>query len=128
MLGIGSLCFVSDNSGVSIVKCIQIFGSSKNSVLSLGFEIIAIVKSLRSIKRFQKKMVIGALVYGVLIRLKNNIFRFDGSCVFFFENSIVLIKNRKNKDIVGTRIIGIVFKELRRKFFNKIVTLSSGYI
>lgn len=46
----------------------------------------------------------------------------DGSIIRFDDNACVLIQ--KSGDPIGTRVSGVVAKELRDKGFNKIVALA----
>lgn len=57
-----------------------------------------------------------------MVRTKQPTRRLDGSIIRFDDNACVLIQ--KSGDPIGTRVSGVVAKELRDKGFNKIVALA----
>ena len=60
----------------------------------------------------------------VVVRTKHGARRADGSYVKFDQNAAVIIKDKEDKNPVGTRIFGPVARELREKGFMKIVSLA----
>ena len=60
----------------------------------------------------------------VVVRSKHGARRADGSYVKFDQNAAVIIKDKEDKNPVGTRIFGPVARELREKGFMKIVSLA----
>ena len=60
----------------------------------------------------------------VVVRTKHGARRADGSYVKFDQNAAVIIKDKEDKNPVGTRIFGPVARELRDKGFMKIVSLA----
>jgi large subunit ribosomal protein L14 len=68
----------------------------------------------------------GAVVKGVVVRVKKNTRRKDGSYVRFDRNAVVLIDNENNPR--GTRIFGAVARELREKNFMKIISLAQEVV
>ena len=60
----------------------------------------------------------------VVVRTKKGARRADGSYVKFDQNAAVIIKDKEDKNPVGTRIFGPVARELREKGFMKIVSLA----
>jgi large subunit ribosomal protein L14 len=63
-------------------------------------------------------------VKAVVVRTKHGARRADGSYVKFDQNAAVIIKDKEDKNPVGTRIFGPVARELREKGFMKIVSLA----
>ena len=66
----------------------------------------------------------GDVVRAVVVRTKHGARRSDGSYVKFDQNAAVIIKDKEDKNPVGTRIFGPVARELREKGFMKIVSLA----
>jgi len=64
----------------------------------------------------------GEVRRAVIVRTKKEVRREDGSYIRFDDNAAVLINEQKEP--IGTRIFGPVARELRRKKFMKIVSLS----
>jgi len=64
----------------------------------------------------------GAVVKAVVVRMRKNTRRRDGTYIRFDENAAVLI-DAQNEPI-GTRVFGPVARELREKRFLKIVSLA----
>jgi large subunit ribosomal protein L14 len=117
---------VSDNSGAKTVRCIKVLGGYKKKYAKIGDIIVVSVQQLRNklkkMSKVKKKEVYKALV----IRTKTVKKKKDGLSLIFKENSIVLIN--KQGDPISTRIIGPIPKILRKKFFQKFISISSGII
>ena len=58
----------------------------------------------------------------VIVRTVKGIKRADGSSIRFDENAAVIIRDDKNPR--GTRIFGPVARELRDKYYTKILSLA----
>ncbi len=113
---------VADNSGAREVLCIRVLGGTKRRYASIGDIIVGTVKDAipgASVKR-------GDVVKCVVVRVKKEKRRPDGSYVRFDENAAVLINDQQNPR--GTRIFGPVGRELREKKFMKIVSLAPEVI
>ena len=113
-----SLLKVADNSGAKIVKCIKVLGGSKRRYASIGDVIVVSVREAlpnASIKKGQK-------LKGVIVRIKKDFKRPDGSWIKFDDNAIVIIDANNNPR--GTRVFGPVARELRDKDYMKIISLA----
>jgi large subunit ribosomal protein L14 len=64
----------------------------------------------------------GEVVKAVVVRVKKQKRRPDGSYIRFDENAAVIINEQQNPR--GTRIFGPVGRELREKRFMKIISLA----
>jgi large subunit ribosomal protein L14 len=64
----------------------------------------------------------GEVVKAVVVRVKKQKRRPDGSYIRFDENAAVIINDQQNPR--GTRIFGPVGRELREKRFMKIISLA----
>lgn len=109
---------VADNSGAKEVLCIRVLGGTGRRYASVGDKIVVSVKSAIPGSNVKKGSVSKAVVVGV----KKEVRRPDGSYIRFDENSCVLLNN--NDEPRGTRIFGPVARELRDKQFMKIVSLA----
>lgn len=109
---------VADNSGAKELQCIKVLGGSKRRYATLGDIIVCSVKSAIPNGTVKK----GAVVKAVIVRTTKEVRRADGSYIKFDENSAVIIN--KNNEPIGSRIFGVVARELRAKNFMKIVSLA----
>lgn len=109
---------VADNSGARRVMCIKVLGGSKRKYASIGDIIVVSIKE--AIPRGKVKK--GDVTKAVVVRVKKEIKRADGSVIRFDSNAAVLVNN--NSEPVGTRIFGPVPRELRAKKHMKIISLA----
>ncbi|MEM8712873.1 MAG: 50S ribosomal protein L14 [Planctomycetota bacterium] len=113
---------VADNTGAKQVMCIKVLGGTHRRYAGLGDIVVASVK--KSIAGSEVKT--GTIVKGVIVRVKKNTRRADGSYVRFDRNALVLVDGEGNPK--GTRIFGAVARELRDRSFMKIVSLAQEVI
>lgn len=118
MIQVESNLSVADNSGAKRVQCIKVLGGSKRRYASVGDVIVVAIKDALPRGRVKK----GDVAFAVVVRTSQSIKRKDGTSIRFDNNSAVIID--KKHEPVGTRIFGPVARELRRKNFNKIVSLA----
>ena len=109
---------VADNSGAKEVLCIRVLGGTGRRYASVGDKIVVSVKAAIPGSNVKK----GSVSKAVVVRVKKEVRRPDGSYIRFDENSCVLLNN--NDEPRGTRIFGPVARELREKQFMKIVSLA----
>ena len=102
---------VADNSGAKEVLCIRVLGGTKRRYATIGDIFIATVKDAIPGAGVKK----GDVVKCVVVRVKRERRRPDGSYIRFDENAAVLINDQLNPR--GTRIFGPVGRELREKKF-----------
>jgi large subunit ribosomal protein L14 len=109
---------VADNSGAKEVLCIKVLGGTRRRYASIGDVFIGTVKDAIPGAGVMK----GEVVRCVVVRVKKEKRRPDGSYIRFDENAAVLIK----EDLTprGTRIFGPVGRELRDKKFMRIISLA----
>ena len=118
MIQMRTVLEVADNSGAKRVQCIKVLGGSRRRYASLGNVIVVSIKEVNPNTKVKK----GDTAHAVVVRIKHQIGRADGSYIRFDENSAVLIN--KERDPIGTRIFGPVARELRAKKFMKIISLA----
>jgi large subunit ribosomal protein L14 len=118
MIQVESNLEVADNSGARRVQCIKVLGGSKRRFASVGDIIVVSIKE--AIPRGKVKK--GDVMKAVVVRVRKDIRRPDGSVIRFDRNAAVLINNQSEP--VGTRIFGPVPRELRAKNHMKIISLA----
>jgi large subunit ribosomal protein L14 len=109
---------VADNSGAKKVMCIKVLGDSRRRYARVGDLIVCSVKTAIPGGNVKK----GDVVKAVVVRTKKEFRRNDGSYIRFDENAAVIIN--KDQEPIGTRIFGPVARELREKYFMRIVSLA----
>lgn len=111
---------VADNSGAKRVQCINVFGGTGRKFASVGDRIKVTVKD--AMPPGKGKAEKGKTYLAVVVRVKKDIQRKDGSVIRFSSNAAVLID--ENGEPIGTRIFGPVPRELREKKYMKIISLA----
>ena len=109
---------VADNTGAREILCIRVKGGSKRRYARVGDVITATVKTATPQGAIKK----GEVVKAVVVRVKKEYKRPDGSLIRFDENAAVLLAQANNPR--GTRIFGPVARELRERNFMKIISLA----
>ena len=109
---------VADNSGAKVVQCFKVLGGSKKRYASIGDIIVVSVKSSTPGGMVKK----GEVARAVVVRVKKEIRRRDGSYIRFDDNACVIIDD--NEQMRGTRVFGPVARELRDNNFMKVVSLA----
>ncbi len=109
---------VADNSGAKEVLVIRVLGGTKKRYASIGDKIVVTIKHSLPSGNVKK----GTVHKAVVVRVKKEIRRADGSYIRFDDNACVLLNQAD--EIRGTRIFGPVARELRDKQFMKIISLA----
>ena len=122
MIQMKSILKVSDNSGAKKVQCIKVLGGSHHMIAGLGDVIVVSIREALPGGKVKKGDVHKALI----VRTKKGVRRPDGSTVTFDSNAVVLLNNQGEP--IGTRVFGLVARELRAKKFVKIVSLAEGVV
>lgn len=123
MLQVRSLVKVADNTGAKLVNVFSVNGKNARRFARIGDIISGSVRQVSPGGQFKK----GDKVYGVIVRLRKETRRKDGSYIRFDENAVVLV-NKENGEPKGTRIFGPIPRELRDKGFSKIISLAPEVI
>ena len=118
MIQMRTLLEVADNSGARSLMCIKVLGGTKRRYATLGDVVVVAVKEATSEAKVKK----GDVKRAVVVRIKKEYRRSDGTYIKFDENAAVLINEQGEP--VGTRIFGPVARELRAKKFMKIISLA----
>ncbi|HEX9638884.1 MAG TPA: 50S ribosomal protein L14 [Acidobacteriota bacterium] len=118
MIQMRSILQVADNSGAKRIACILPLGGGVGRYAGLGDVVTASVKEASPAGQVKK----GDVVKAVIVRLRKETRRRDGSYIRFDQNAAVLI-NAEGEPI-GTRVFGPVARELRERQFMKIISLA----
>ena len=109
---------VTDNSGAKELLCIRVLGGTGKRYASLGDQFVGTIKDATPSGGVKK----GQVVKAVMVRVKKEIRRKDGSYIRFDDNACVIID--ENGQMKGTRVFGPVARELRDNNFMKVVSLA----
>ena len=118
MIQMGSKLNVADNTGAKIVQCIKVLGGSKKMSAGIGDKIVVSIKKAA----VSDKVKEGEVFHAVVVRTRKEKRRKDAVVIRFFDNAVVLLD--KQGELVGTRIFGIIPRELREKNYLKIISLA----
>ena len=118
MIQVQTKLIINDNSGARVAQCIKVLGGSFKKTGSVGDIIVVAVKKAVSQRKVKKSDVHLA----VITQTKKPIVRKSGQTISFDQNAAVIIT--KTNLPVGTRVLGPVTHELRKKKFMKIISLA----
>jgi len=119
MIQVQTMLKVADNTGAKRVQCIRVLGGYRKRYAHIGERIIITVKQAVPHSMVKKSDVLLAVV----VRLKKEIRRADGSYIRFDDNACVII-DKKNGEPKGTRIFGPIPREVRKAGYVKIASLA----
>ncbi len=122
MISVGTTLSVIDNSGARKVKCLKILGGSNRKIGNVGNFIIVSVQTINPLKKIKK----GEIYKAVIVCTKKSKLRYNGSCVFFDKNGVVVLNN-KNLPL-ATRLLSPVMAELRDTNLSKIISMATVVI
>jgi large subunit ribosomal protein L14 len=118
MIQIEGMLESADNSGARRLQCIKVLGGTRRRFATLGDIIVVSVKEALPKAKVKK----GEVHRAVIVRVKQNVRRADGSYIKFDDNAVVLL-NAQGEPI-GTRIFGPVARELRSRQLTRITSLA----
>ena len=121
-----SILKISDNSGAKKVKCIKVLGGFKKKYAKTGDTILVSVQKLRNKRKKDSKVKKKDVYKALIIRTKTKLKKKNGFETLLNESSAVLMNKQGNP--IGTRIIGVISKQLNKKKFQKFITISAGLI
>lgn len=122
MLKNESVVVVADNTWAKKAKIIRILKGSTGKTATIGDKVVVAVKSAMPNGIVKKWQVTQAIV----VRVKKEIPRKDGTYVRFGDNAVVLLtKNDKwEMSPIGKRIFGPVARELRELWYRNITNMA----
>ena len=118
MIQMGTKLNVADNTGAKLVQCSKVLGGSKKMSASIGDKIVVSIKKAA----VSDKVKEGEVFHAVVVRTRKEKRRKDAVVIRFFDNAVVLLD--KQGELIGTRIFGIIPRELREKNYLKIISLA----
>ena len=114
-----SMLLSADNTGAKKLQCIKVYGGYKKRYARLGDIITCAIKEAKPHSAVKK----GEVVHAVLVRARKETRRANGTYIRFDENAVVII-DKKSGEPKGSRVFGPIARELRKKGFNKIISLA----
>mmetsp|Transcript_10194 Transcript_10194/g.29234 ORF Transcript_10194/g.29234 Transcript_10194/m.29234 type:complete len:122 (-) Transcript_10194:273-638(-) len=121
MIPFGAELLVADNSGAKVVQ--NISGGKQRRHPTIGDVVTTAVKRSAG---GSGNVSAGTVQKALIVGTKKAVSRADGSQVKFDRNTAVLV-NQKGEPL-GTRVLGIVTYELRRKGFARILSMATRVI
>ncbi len=111
---------VADNTGAKSVRVFHLIGGSHRKSSGVGDVVVVAVKVADPFGKAHK----GDICKAVIVRVKKEYQRADGSTIRFDDNACVLINSDGTPR--GTRVFGPVAREIREKGggFMKIISLA----
>ncbi len=122
MIQLRTILNVADNSGARKLQCFKVLGGHHRRYASLGDIIVCSVRDAIPHGTIKK----GEVVKAVIIRMRRQHLRRDGSYVRFDDNAACVIDDKGEPK--GTRVFGPVARELRDREFLKIISLAPEVI
>lgn len=119
MIQLRSILLVADNSGAKQIRVLHVHGGSRRVKGSLGDMVSASV--IQSDPQGQIKK--GEMVKAVVVRVRKEVRRKDGSYIRFDDNAAVVI-DPATTEPRGTRIFGPVAREVKDAGYAKIASLA----
>jgi large subunit ribosomal protein L14 len=98
---------VVDNSGVIKVRCIRVVDLGVKRYGYVGNLLLVVITK----QNFTKKLCKKTIYFGLIVAVKQQVLRTDGSIVKFGANRVILFS--KAFKFLGTRITGSFMKEVR---------------
>ena len=108
---------VADNSGAKEALVIRVLGGTRKRYATLGDTVVVAVKGVIPGSEIKD----GTVSRAIVVRVKKEVRRVDGSYIRFDDNACVLISNQG--ELRGSRIFGPVARELRQTNM-KIISLA----
>ncbi|KAL4935519.1 hypothetical protein BDV06DRAFT_126821 [Aspergillus oleicola] len=131
MIQLKTLLTCIDNSGAAVVECVNVL--KKKRPATVGDRIVIVVQKQRSFGAegvgntgIANKVRRGDIRHAVVVRVRKEMQRPDGSLVRFDDNACVLVN--KSGDPIGTRMNGVVATELRGRQWSKILSLAPMHV
>ncbi|TKA81951.1 hypothetical protein B0A55_01939 [Friedmanniomyces simplex] len=132
MIQLKTMLNVIDNSGAAVAECVKVLKMDRHA--KIGDRIIVVIQKQRSFGpesspstsassvSAANKVRRGDIRHAVVVRTKKRYQRPDGSVVGFDDNACVLIN--KGGEPIGTRLNGVVGREVGGRGWSKILSLA----
>lgn len=113
---------IADNTGIKEAMVIRVLGGSNKKTANIGDIVVCSAKVVTPNSMVKK----GQIVKAVIVRTKFGVKRSDGTCVKFDDNAAVVIKEDKTPR--GTRVFGVLAREVKDRGYNKIASLAEEIV
>lgn len=126
MLKTESVVVVADNTGVKKAKIIRILKSSNARTALIWDKVVVAVQEVMPTSSIKK----GDVAQGLIVRVRKEIGRKDGTYVRFSDNAIVLMSKDAKGEIkpIGKRVFGPVARELRDLGYRNITNMAEEVV
>ena len=119
---------VADNSGAKVVQCFKVLGGSKKRYASIGDIIVVSVKSSTPGGMVKK----GEVARAVVVRVKKEIRRRDGSYIRFDDNAAVILNAQRMvgkviSNAMDKTVVVSVERLVKHKLYKKYMKRSKKY-
>jgi len=115
----GTKLAVADNSGARLLEVIRVLGGTRRRYAYLGDVVVTAVKVAEPRASVKK----GDVVRAVIVRVRKEHNRDDGSAIRFDDNAAVVLQ-KEATDPIGTRVFGPIAREVRAAGFQRIISLA----
>ena len=134
MIFVQTLIKTLDNSGARIVQCIKVLNKSCKKGAIIGSLIIVSIKEIipriiyNKKKHLKKKKTIqkGEVHHGIIVCCNSKLKRYAWQIWKSRLNKIVILNKQFNP--IGSRVLGPIFYEIKKKNFLKLVSLATYLI
>lgn len=113
---------IADNTGIKEAMVIRVLGGSNKKTANIGDIVVVSAKVVTPNSTIKK----GQIVKAVIVRTKFGVKRNDGTVVKFDDNAAVVIKEDKTPR--GTRVFGVLAREVKDHGYNKIASLAEEIV
>ncbi|CAD6569615.1 MAG: hypothetical protein CYPHOPRED_003475 [Cyphobasidiales sp. Tagirdzhanova-0007] len=137
MLGLKATMSIIDNSGALVAQCVNVLKTTTgHGMARIGDEIVVVVVKARPIPSTSSSSTSAAAINkvrrgdvrrAVVVRTKKESRRPNGTWIRFDDNAAVLLNNKagyKSRELLGTRVNGVVAAELRDMGWSRICSLA----
>jgi large subunit ribosomal protein L14 len=122
MITLRSILKPADNTGAKKIRVIHVYVGSRRRYGHLADIVLASVIEVAPGSNIKK----GEKVKAVIVRLRKEKRRSDGSYIRFSDNAAVIIDNSNQPR--GTRIFGPIAREVKDKGFTKIASMAKEVV
>ncbi|YP_007890045.1 ribosomal protein L14 (mitochondrion) [Naegleria fowleri] len=119
MIGVKTRFYITDNSGAKEGECIKVL-NKKYQHAKVGDFIVVAIKKVRLRKKIKVKL--HDVRFGIIVRTKKNVCRYNGIHISFEDNAMALLD--KNLNPIGNRVSGPLSYEIRVKKLMKLILIS----
>lgn len=122
MLKNESSVIVADNTGAKKAQIIRILKGSSGKTASVWDFVVVAIKSTSPNSSIKK----GHVTRAIVVRVKKEIARKDGTYIRFGDNAVVLMTKNEKWEVspIGKRVFGPVAKELRDLWYKNITNMA----